>query len=393
MTLTLTAADIARMGATIPARTRIADPAARELAKATLADAKRVAVREAEERASRYLTYTDSQLARIDALRAVHWPRTRAIRDEIGASLAALARHGDVHDDFTLSTRELEDTIIRQCRLEALLTRAYAASRAIGLFPVSLADMRTDKGTLFVKAAWKRHFTFAGGRDWGSAEFSPADIVQGAFARALEAGDAVDGVPAYGSMFRHIQAERAYLTNMANAEYAARKRAALGWTSAASERDRLAEFPESKHTLRLLDTRNYATTADHRAALAIAHRNDELATMDDNVTRMARQDEISIANAEEFHVVLAEYLLKGHTLADIASALGLTADTVASRALKSREESMRRMSTGIDHAERSIDMHNAAEREREIDEAQERHAALMRARYVTAQTVHYAMSR
>lgn len=437
MSLTLNASDIARIGASIPARTRITDPAARELAKATISQAKAQALESARVSAMRYLDYTESQHKRINALRDVHWPRVRAVRDSIGHARALLARHDDKHDDYSLVTvpacgqREdmavcaacghecacvandrsgdtrcprhsyaaetgaftYEATLYRLYRLEHLLARAYAASAAIGRFPVSLADMRTDRGTDLIKSAWKRHFTFAGGRDWGSAEFSPADIVQGAFLRALENGDAVDGVPAYGSMFRHIQAERARLTNLANAEYSARKRSALGWTSAASERDRLAEFPETTHTLRLLDTRNYATTADHRKALAIAHRDAELATMDDYVTRDARESEVSIANAEEFHVVLAEYLLKGHTLADIASALGLTVDTVASRAIKSREDSLRRMSTGIDHSERSVDLHNAAEREREIDEAQARHAEILRERYVSAQTAHYAMSR
>lgn len=411
-TLTLTAADIARLGATIPARTRIADPEARERAKATKEKTKRAALAEAAAAAERFHDYTPAQLDRIDALRAIHWPRVRAIRDALANVNALLARHADKHDDLSLAAHALSDefvaseanvhtdamgkrhdvtlenTIYRQCRLEHLLSRAYAASAAIGRFPVSRHDMRTDKRTRFIGSAAKRHFTFAGGRDWGTLDIDPADIVQGAFLRAIEAGDTVSGVPTFGSMFRWIQAERARLTNLANAEYSARKRAALGWTESAAD-----EYQDTTHTLRLLDTRNYATTADHRAAQAIAHRDVELARMDDYATRDARESEIGMANADEFHVVLAEYLMAGHALADVARALGLTVETVSARAIKSREDSLRRMSTGIDHAQRSLDIIRADEREREIDLAQARHAETLRARRVTAETAHYAMSR
>lgn len=388
-TLTLTAADIARLGATIPARTRIADPEARERAKATKEEAKRAALARAAAAAERFHDYTDSQLRRIDALRAVHWPRVRAIRDALASVDSVIAQHFDKRDDtLELSQCELYDLTLRGVRLLALLNRAYAASAAIGRFPVSRHDMRTDKRTIFIGSAAKRHFTFAGGRDWGTLDIDPADIVQGAFLRAIDNGDTVHGVPAYGSMFRWIQAERARLTNLANAEYSARKRAALGYTESAAD-----EYQDTTHTLRLLDTRNYATTADHRAAQAIAHRDVELARMDDYATRDAREAEIGIANADEFHVVLAEYLMAGHALSDVAKALGLTVETVSARAIKSREDSLRRMSTGIDHAQRSLDIIRADEREHGIDLAQARHAEILRARRVAAETAHYAMSR
>lgn len=394
MSLTLSAADIADLTASSSKRNRVVDPVARELAKATKENAKRAALQAAQDAAARYLTYSESELARIDALRAVHWPRARAMRDARASVQSVITAHFDKRDDtVSLSQCELYDLIFREWRLSKLVTRAYAASARIGAFPVSLADMRTDRASLFLGSAAKRHFTFAGGRDWGSAEFDPADIVQGAFIRAIESGDTVNGIPVYGAMFRHVQAERAHLTNMANAEYSARKRAALGWISDASERDRLAEFPETKHTLRLLDTRDYATTSDHRKALAIAHRNEELATLDDAVTDQARKDEVGIANAGEFHVKLANLLMAGHTLAAIGKAMTRTPESLAAEAVQSREDSLRRMSTGIDHSQRSVDMTNAAERDHEIDTAQARHAETLRARRVAAETAHYAMSR
>lgn len=390
MSLTLTAADIARLGATIPARTRITDPAARELAKRTKDDAKRAALVAAQNAAERFANYTDSQSARIKLLHTVHWPRARRISGELSAMRETFRRHAKKsgeYAEFTLSIRAFEDLTIRYFRMSALIGRVYASASACGRFPLSRADMRTDKGTILTRSAFKRHFTFAGGRDWGSQEYDPSDIVQGAFLRAIENGDTVSGVPTYGSIFRYVQAERATLTAANNAEYAARKRAALGWTERAAD-----EWPDmtDKHVLRLIGTRRHGSLDDHRAALAIAHRDAELERMDDYVTRSAREDSMSHGNAEEFHIVLADYLMRGAQLADVASALGLTVELIAQRAQESRAQSLRSTDTGIDHAMRSVDMTREAERESAIDAAQAEHAATLRARRIALETRIYA---
>lgn len=391
MTLTLdtiAALQVARGGAN-----RIIDPAARELAKATLESDKRAALEAARMAAERFIDYTASQNARIEALRTIHWPRARAIRDSLSACDEQVRRHKDTHDEFTLSVREYEDVIIRGIRLATLLHRAYLASAAIGRFPISRADMRTDKRTRFIGSAAARHFTFAGGRDWGSAEFDPSDIVQGAFIRALENGDSVAGVPTFGSMFRWIQVERAHLTRIANAEFSARKRAALGYVENAVD-----DWPEmtDKHAVRLLGTRNYASLSQHRESLAIAHRDAEMAQLDDAVTFSARKDALA-SNADaaerEFHVIVSRVLIDGGTIAEIASALNVRETTIIADVHKSREASLWRMDTGIDHSERSIDLHNAAERERAEDIANERHSERLREIEIIRHTVAYATSR
>jgi hypothetical protein len=344
------------------------------------------AVREAQRAAERFVGYTDSQLQRIESLRAVHWPRTRAISGARAEMRTLISAHFDKFDDtVSLSQCELYDAIRREWRLDNLLTRAYAASAAIGRFPLSRGDMRTDVGTIFVKAAWKRHFTFAGGRDAGSAEFTPADIVQGAFVRAIDNGDTVNGVPTYGSMFRHVQSERAHLTRVSNAEYAARKRAALGEVV---EDDTVWE--DSKHTLRKLGTLSYPTLDQHRLAVAIAHRDAEMELLDDAVAHSARVEALDGASDSEFHVVLARILMSGATLEEVSEALGLTVDTIKRNAFESADKSLRHIATGIDHSERSVDMHNRAEHEREIDEAQARHAEMMRERRIAVETATYA---
>ena len=387
MSLALT--DIAALQAARGGANRIIDPAARELARRTAEAHKADALRDAERAAERFTSYTPAQELAIRSLREVHWPRARAVRSARSQVREVLARHFDKYDDsISLFEAEVYDLLYKDFRLTLLLELVYARTASVGMFPISRGDMRTDVGTLFIKSAWKRHFTFSGGRDAGSAEFTPADIVQGAFIRAIEAGDTVNGVPAYGPLFRHIQSERAHLTRVSNAEYAARKRAALGEVV---PDDTIWE--DTKHTLRLLGTRRYPSLDQHRRAVAIAHRDAELELLDDAVTHSARQEALDGASDKEFHVVLARVLMNGATLEEVSRALGLTVATIQRNAFESQAKSLRHIATGIDHAERSVDMHNRAEHEREVAEAQERHAALMRERYIAAQTAHYAMSR
>lgn len=385
--MSLTVTDIAALASAIKSPARLKDADARALTVRTKDARKRAALEDAQRSAEAFFDYTPAQLLRITALREVHWPRARAVRDALSQCDATLRKHNDTHDDFRLSAYEYDGMVIRGIRLATLLARCYAASAAFGRFPISRADMRTDKRTRFIGSAAARHFTFSGGRDVGSAEFDPADIVQGAFIRALENGDSVQGVPTFGSMFRWIQAERAHLTRVSNAEYAARRNAALGHTTKAVD-----EWPEmtDKHGVRLLGTRRFPTLAQHRLSLALAHRDSELAQLDDAVAHSARVEALDGAKDEEFHVILTRILMGGATLAEVSDALGLTVETIKRNALESADKSLRIIATGIDHSERSIDMHNAAEREREIDEAEAKHAARLRGIRVAAETVAYA---
>ena len=393
MSYTLTAQDIAALATASPGRVIVRDPAARALAQQTKEAHKRQALADAERAAERFTDYTDSQHARIVALRDVHWPRARAIRAEMSACRERIRRHNDVHDDYRLSVSAYHDVIIRECRLSALLARAYAASAEIGRFPISRADMRTDKPTRFIGSAAARHFTFAGGRDWASLELDAADIVQGAFVRAIDAGDTVHGVPTFGSMFRHVQSERAHQTRIRNAEYAARKRAALGDVTGATE-----EWPEpgDKHAMRLLASasapngKRYATLTEHRESLADIHRDAERATMDDYVTRGAREDALASATGRAFHEIVADLLMRGATVDALAESQGIKPETLAMRVRESASASLMPMATGIDHAMRSADMLRAAEREHAVDVAQAAHAERMRIMYVNAQADAYA---
>lgn len=389
-TSSLALTDVAALVASYTGQARVKDPAARALAKLTKDNAKRDALLTAQRRAESFVGYTASQLERIASLRAVHWPRARAIRDAASATRELIRKHGDVHDDYAMDTATYHDAIVRECRLTALVSRAYAASAAMGRFPICRADMRTDKRTAFLGSAAARHFTFKGGRDIGTLLTDPADIVQGAFIRALENGDTVNGVPTYGSMFRHIQAERAHLTRVANLEYVSARDSALGHVSRVVE-----TWPEmtDKHVMRLVGTRNHGTLEDHRLAIALAHRDAELAMIDDTVTNDARTSALVSGKAEEFHVVVARVLMGGATLTEIADAMGLRVQTVKDKTVASASASLRITESGIDHSQRSADMAREAERERAIDAAEAEHAATLRARRIAAETVHYAMGR
>lgn len=115
--------------------------------------------------------------------------------------------------------------------------------------------------------------------------------------------------------------------------------------------------------------------------------------IDDTVTSSARAEALDGASESEFHVVLARVLIAGGTLEEVSAQLGLTVQTLKDAAIKSRMESLRNTDSRIDHSERTSHMLNMAEREREIDEAQARHAATLRERRIAAETVHYALGR
>lgn len=374
-----------------PAIARVKDPALRALAVATRdADkARALALSEDTRRAAR--DYTPEQTAAIKSLTGVYWPRSRAVRNTLSQVREVIRRHFDRHDDeIHLFEAEVYDLLYREDRLIRLAALIGRASARVGRFPISLndQDMRT---TRFTRSASWRHFGFKGGRDAATSDVEPAEIVQGAFVRAIENGDAINGVPTYGALFGHVQAERSALTRRANLARAAFMQAALGHVSTAVE-----SWPEmtDKHSMRLLGTRNYATLDDHRLSLAIAHRDAELETIDDTVTHDARTEELArVADAREFHLVIARVLMGGATLAEIADAMNLNVETIKAKAVASRADSLRVIDTGIDHSERSADMHRAAERERDVMTAQTAHAEALRARRVAAETVHYALSR
>lgn len=387
---TIALTDLATLAATVGKRTKIADPALRDLAKRTTDARKLTAQAEREASAFTYFEYTPEQIESIRLLKDVHWPRMRALRNAISSADSSSREAHQRHD-----AHAVYDAVLRAHRLSVLAALIGRVSARIGAFGVARKDQSALRSALLRNAAY-RHFTFNGGRDVGSREFEPADILQGAFIRAIDAGDVDDnGVPTWGSMFRHIQAERAHLTRVANAEYHGMIDAALGNVSNAVE-----EWPDmgDKHSMRRLDTyagngRMYPTLDQHRESIALAHVDAERAIIDDTVTASARSEALDGASESEFHVVLARVLIAGGTLEEVSTQLGLTVQTLKDAAIKSRMESLRNTDSRIDHSERTSRMLNMAEREREIDEAQARHAATLRERRIAAETVHYAFGR
>lgn len=386
---TIALTDLASLAASVGKRTKIADPALRELVSVTTQARKAHAATEREDAAFAYLTYSPEQLVNIELLKKVHWPRARAVRNAISAADASAREAHGKHDHAAVY-----DSVLRAHRLSVLAALIGRVCARVGAFGVARKDQNTLHSAFLRNAAY-RHFAFNGGRDIGSREAEPADILQGAFIRALEAGDTDEnGVPSYGPLFRHIQSERAHLTRVANAEYHGMIAAALGNVSHAVE-----EWPSmtDKHSVRKLDT--YAgngcmhpTLEQHRESIALAHIDAERAMIDDTVTTDARMEALDGASEEEFHVVLARVLIAGGTLEEVSASLGLTVQTLKDAAIKSRMESLRNTDSRIDHSERTSHMLNMAEREAEIDAAQARHAETLRARRVAAETVHYAMS-
>ena len=386
---TIALTDLAALAASVDKRTRIADPALRELAKRTVDARKVTAQRESDESSFAFFDYTPSQRESIAMLKAVHWPRMRALRNAIASADTSSREAHQRHD-----ADALYDAVLRAHRLSVLAALIGRVSARVGAFGVSRKDQSALRSALLRNAAY-RHFTFNGGRDIGSREFEPSDILQGAFIRAIDAGDVdANGTPTWGTMFGHIQAERAHLTRVANAEYHGMINAALGNVSHAIE-----EWPDmtDKHAVRRLDTYAgngcmYPTLDQHRESIALAHQDAERAMIDDTVSTDARRDALDGAK-EEFHVVLARVLIAGGTLEEVSTHLGLTVQTLKDAAIKSRMESLRNIDSRIDHSERTSHMLNMAEREQEVDAAQARHAATLRERRLAAETLHYAMGR
>lgn len=376
--------DIAALAVAVGKRTRVADPAVRALVSATVDMRKRAALDDAVTRSEARLDYSPAEQLAIKSLQSVYWPRARAVRDAVSAADASARLHMRDH-----KPAELYDAVLRAHRLSVLGALIGRVSARVGAFGCSHNDMTMTRSR-FVRTAYKRHFTFNGGRDIGSREFEPADIVQGAFIRAIEAGDTNNGIPTFGSMFRHVQAERAHLTRVANAEYAGLRNAAFGNTS----REEAWPEPTDKHSMRLLGTRRYATLDQHRESLAIAHVDAERAVIDDTLTFQSREVALSsYSETTEFHAILARVLLSGATLEDVSASLGLTVQTIKNQAIASKLASVRIIDSGVDHSQRSADIMRADEREHEIDTAQREHAERLRGIRVAAETVHYAMGR
>lgn len=382
--MTIALEDIASLALAVGKRTQISDPAARALITTTRDMRKRAAVEDAQRSAESVLDYTPEQLAAIKTLQTVYWPRARAVRDAMRTADATSRIAFRDHDADAVYT-----SVLRAHRLSVLSALIGRASARVGAFPLSHNDMSLTRSR-FVRTAFKRHFTFNGGRDVGSRDMSAQDILQGAFIRAIESGDTVNGVPTFGTMFRHVQAERAHLTRIANAEYAGMRNAAFGNTS------REEAWPEmtDKHSMRLLGTRKYASVSQHRESLAIAHVDAERASIDDTIAAQARQDALaSYDDTTEFHAILARVLISGATLEDVSAQLGLTVQTIKDQAIASKLASVRIIDSGIDHSQRSADLIRMDEREHEIDTAQAEHAERLRGVHVAAEAVHYAISR
>lgn len=365
---------------------RQTNPDVRSLARVTMDAVRAERLADAERASNAFLTYDDSQERRIAILREVLWPRARVIRNALSETRSLITRHNNTHDDYVMDAYAFDAACIRECRLVTLLALVNARSASVGAFPLSRADMNAATSR-FIRNAAYRHFTFNGGRDVGSREFEPADILQGAFIRALDNGDTVNGVPTFGALYRHVQAERAHLTRMANVEYHAMIAAANGNATIHAE-----VWPEigDKHSMRLIGTRNYPSLDQHRASLADMHRDAELATIDETVTHDAREVAILAGDVRSFSRQLAAVLMNGATLEDVATAMGLTVRTITERAMTERDAAM---SSGIDHSQSSLALTRETEREYEIDLAQARHAETLRKRAEAIAADNYANGR
>lgn len=384
--MSLDTLDIANLAASFgtQAVARVKDDAARSLARAVAATRKGEAARDklaaAEASAAAHNDYSDAEKARIATLMGHVWPRARVVRDRMRQA-DAMAREANMKHDHVA----LYDAVYRAHRLSVLLAAINRHAASLGAFGISRDDMRASKSRFLRSAAWRR-FMFRGGRDAVSELWDDEDVLQGAFIRALDAGDTVGGVPAFGSVFRHVQAERAHLTRIAGAEWRGVRAALTG------ERAVESAYPETddKHVIRLIGTRlpdgrRYGTMDDHRAALAVAHVEMEREYAGHVVTREARALAILSAPETSFARQLAHVLMGGATLDDIADALGLKVSTIRDRVLAERAIMA---SSGIDHTE-DVPMHVAeAERAQMIAEdahgkrCREREALRARALYL-----------
>jgi hypothetical protein len=279
---------------------------------------------------------TRCKTCRVCVLTMHVWPRTGRIRAAERAADAAARKAASAKD-----ANAVYDMSYRAHRLSVLAARSDAAAARIGRFSLSRADMHADTSRFIRSAAYKRYM-FKGGRDVGSREFSMEDVFQGALVRAIESGDAMFGVPFFGSMFRHVQAERAHLTRISGAEWRGIQDALHG--ARATERAypatddvhairRLGASVPSHHADSLATGRKYGTRDDHAAAMGDAAADAARTLADENAVHDARSLAILAAPADAFGRIVAEVMFGGATLADIAAAMGLQETTVRARAI------------------------------------------------------------
>lgn len=354
---------------------RVKSPEARALASATVAAVRSERVARAIDAYDAWRDYSATERARMDTLRKVCWPRARRVASAMEAADA------DARDAHKRHDRDaLYDAVYRAHRLSVLLARVNARSASVGAFPLSRTDMHADTSAFLNRARYRR-FMFAGGRDRVSSSVADEDVLQGAFVRAMDAGDTVGGVPTFGALFRHVQAERAHVTRMAGAEWRGIRDALHGvrpTESAYADTD-------DKHVMRRLGTRDsmgrpYGTRDSHAAALAIAHREDYLRNVDTRVTDDARSVSILAADERSFARILASVLMAGATLSEVSDALGLTVATIRDRAVSERDACM---ASGVDH---TADVPaSVVEREAAVDYAQSEHAHTLRQRRMLAE--------
>lgn len=374
----------AAFGTQAIARTK--DDAARSLARAISAtrrdETQRALLESLTTGARSTRTYSDDDTARMETLRNVLWPRARRIGKAIKQ---ADADARDAHKRHSQS--DLYAAVYRAHRLSILLARVNARAESVGRFPISGTDMNAATSRFLVSARWRR-FLFKGGRDVVSDLWSDEDVLQGAFLRAIDNGDAIFGAPTWGTLFRYVQAERAHLTRVAGAEWRGIQDALHG------VRGIDAAYPDTddKHAIRRLGThdaygRPFGTLETHRAAMARAHVEIESANIADSVTRDARDVAILSAPESSFARALASVLMSGATLEEVATALGLTVATIKARALEDNPI----VSTGIDHSEQ--DDPDAAHAEYWADRNEEVRARKARERYLLAQRALYLANR
>lgn len=365
--MTIATLDIARLASAFgtQAVARVSDDTARAMARSLIESSRAATAQRVAEHAERYVDYSAEDMRRMDTLRSHVWPRSRAVRSAIeSADAAARAAHG-AHDQSALY-----DAVLRAHRLTVLASVLDAQSARIGAFPLSFTDSHVSTSRFLRSAAWRR-FMFKGGRDVGSREHDNEDVLQGAFLRAIESGHAVFGVPTWGSMFGHVQAERAHLTRIAGAEWYGIRAALFG---VKPTRDAYPDT-DDKHSMRRLGTRHtsgkpYGTRDTHALAMAIAEHETNVSALNDLVTRDARSLAIVAGDKESFVRVLASVLMDGASIQDVSDAIGIRVSTIRDRVFAERDAAM---ASGVDH---STDVHEtrAAERERDVMHAQREHA-------------------
>lgn len=412
--MTISNLAIAKLSASLgsaSATARVVDPEARALAKQFLA-ARKGAHEDAlatARNASRHSPEADNARA---LLQRVYWPRLRSLkvemgtannrakrfesvietdyanvkRDDIPGTARALIREraAELADGETFVTAYI-DALVRLSRLAVLRNRVSEITDNVGRVALPGAWLDTLTSPLIGTAA-NRRFMFTGGRDRISDDLDNQDILQEGFLHAIESGDCDENrVPYAGPIYRHIQFARATATRDASLEWSGLRQSLLG------KRSLEAAYPDhdDKHVMRLLGTRNYGTRDTHAAAMAEQERENERRTVEKYVTDEARKESLaisSLAYGESFAAQLSAILLDGHTLTEVSEALGLTVETIKSRALSSADSVK---SSGIDHE------YHEGDAERERDEMFRENAAAERARsaYDLAQRADYIRNR